>query len=529
MKKRFNITGTCFPEQHFMADTSGKFIKIIDLVKSGEYFTIHRPRQYGKTTMLETIGNYLRQSDEWLVFNTSFEGIGTDPFLSPAAFCATFIRLLEKQMLAFDHHELAAFLKGESKQVDTLEELSDSVSRFALLANRKLVLMIDEVDKSANNQLFFDFLGMLRNKYLNRHLKTEPTFHSVVLAGLHDIKTLKAKIHASSASQPKEGSYNSPWNIAADFEVDMNFYPHEIAPMLDDYSQERGLTMDVPAVAERLFYYTSGYPFLVSALCKITDEKLLPAKTERTWTVEDIDTAADRLIKSERSNTNFDSLIKNLENSADLYNLVFRLIIENEPIGYNTYDPVIYHGILHGIFRNGQGLNIHNRIYREVIGNYMASNLTTSGRNVEAPFADAYILPGNVLNLEKLLRRFQEFMKEQYSKKDRDFLERNGRLIFLAFLQPILNGKGYAFKEPELSEERRLDIAITFSNHKYVVELKIWHGKELHKKGLTQLAGYMERQHLDTGYLVIFDHSEVKNWHNDWLDAGVKRVFAVWV
>jgi hypothetical protein len=52
MKKRFNVTGVCFPEQHYMADTSAKFARILDMVEEGLYFTINRPRQYGKTTML---------------------------------------------------------------------------------------------------------------------------------------------------------------------------------------------------------------------------------------------------------------------------------------------------------------------------------------------------------------------------------------------------------------------------------------------------------------------------------------------
>jgi len=45
-------------------------------------------------------------------------------------------------------------------------------------------------------------------------------------------------------------------------------------------------------------------------------------------------------------------------------------------------------------------------------------------------------------------------MKKEYSKKDLPFLERNGRLIFLAFLKPIINGKEYDFKEVQISEEK---------------------------------------------------------------------------
>jgi len=47
MDKKFNITGTCIPQTHYMADTSGKIRQIVAMVEAGEYFTINRPRQYG--------------------------------------------------------------------------------------------------------------------------------------------------------------------------------------------------------------------------------------------------------------------------------------------------------------------------------------------------------------------------------------------------------------------------------------------------------------------------------------------------
>ncbi|MEQ1746554.1 MAG: AAA family ATPase [Saprospiraceae bacterium] len=524
MEKRFNITGTCFPERHYMADVSAKFNTALRLVMNGEYFAINRPRQYGKTTMLEALSRELSKSDEWLVFKISFEGIGSTPFENAPAFCGTFLRLLETQMKNWHHDDLAAFLKNESGHVKTMEELSASVTAFAHETGRKLVLLIDEVDKSSNSQIFLDFLGMLRNKFLNRHEWTDHTFHSVVLAGLHDVKSLKSKIRPD-----EDAKYNSPWNIASDFDVDMSLQPHEIVPMLEDYSQERGVKMDAPAIADALFFYTSGYPFLVSALCKITDEKLLPEKTEQTWTLEDIETAANRLVKSERSNTNFDSLIKNLENDPDLYDLTFRLVIDNEAFSFNVHDPLIYKGIQHGIFRNGGRLHIHNQIYFEIISNYMVSKLLTQGKSLDLQTADPYLMPGNVLNFEKVLLKFQQLLREEYSRKDKDFLERYGRLLFLAFLKPILNAKGYTFKEPEISEERRLDIAVTFYQHKYVVELKIWRGEEAHQRGIAQLAAYLDRQHLAEGYLVIFDRRGDKTWKHEWITIEGKQVFAVWV
>ncbi|MFT8344000.1 MAG: AAA family ATPase, partial [Clostridium beijerinckii] len=52
MGKKFNITGTCIPDKHYMVDTSNKIEKILKLIDNEEYFIINRPRQYGKTTSL---------------------------------------------------------------------------------------------------------------------------------------------------------------------------------------------------------------------------------------------------------------------------------------------------------------------------------------------------------------------------------------------------------------------------------------------------------------------------------------------
>ena len=52
MTKKFNITGTCYPALHYMADISAK---LQGGYGYGGYFTINRPRQYGKTTMLAAL------------------------------------------------------------------------------------------------------------------------------------------------------------------------------------------------------------------------------------------------------------------------------------------------------------------------------------------------------------------------------------------------------------------------------------------------------------------------------------------
>lgn len=89
--------------------------------------------------------------------------------------------------------------------------------------------MIDEVDKSSDNQIFLSFLGLLREKYLKCQQGKDDTFQSVILAGVYDVKTLKLKLHPQ-----EESKYNSPWNIAVDFYMDMSFSAKDIQGMLQE-------------------------------------------------------------------------------------------------------------------------------------------------------------------------------------------------------------------------------------------------------------------------------------------------------
>ncbi|MEQ1745497.1 MAG: AAA family ATPase [Saprospiraceae bacterium] len=519
MAKKFNITGVCLPDQHYMADVSGKFNAIVNLVGEGEYFIINRPRQYGKTTMLHRLAVVLNQTGEYLCLRISFEGIGDTAFQSEEGLAPMFFRQLARYASRIDT-ELSDWLTERSKQLADLEDLSQAISDLVKKSGRKVVVLIDEVDKSSNNQLFLHFLGLLRDKYLER--AEEGTFHSVVLAGVHDVKSLKLKLRPEA-----EAKYNSPWNIATDFKVDMNLHPLEIEPMLREYAADRDVAMDTRLMAERLFYYTSGYPFLVSKLCKMFDEEMLPQKTARTWTVEDVEIAVQQLVRE--SNTNFENVIKNLENNPELYQIVFNVLVKGEHEDYNLHDPLVNLGLLHGFFKNGWGIRIHNRVYEELIFNYMTSRAKSDLLMTHQNTGHYFYAPNNRLNLEAVLLRFQAFLREEYSRKDRDFLERQGRLIFLAFIKPIINGHGYSFKEPQISEERRLDVVVTFHQHKYVAELKIWRGPEAHQTGLDQLADYLDSLALQEGYLLIFDHSAAKMWQNERIEHQGKKIFAVWV
>lgn len=490
------------------------------MVEGGEYFIINRPRQYGKTTMLYFIGEALRTMEDFIPVEMNFQGIDEQWHQSDQAFAQMFFTQLSN-FLEFQQPQVMPFLEKEKDGIKDMGSLAQFITKLVHRINKKLVLIIDEVDASSTYQPFLNFLGMLRAKYLARLKPQHATFHSIVLAWVHDIKTLKHKIRSS-----KESDYNSPWNIAADFKVRMSFNPAEITPMLEDYSKAEGVAMDIPTLAEQLYYYSSGYPFLVSKLCKIIAEDILPNKAEKSWTNKDLESAVQLLLKE--NNTNFDSLIKNLENSPDLYDLVYRVIIEGDAIPFNQHNPTIHLGVLYGVFKPNTQIKIHNRVYEQLIYNYLASKALTNIKT-DYLFSSHFQLENNALDMKAVLLKFQQFMKEQHSNKNRDFLEDQGRLIFLSFFAPIINGQGYSFKEVQTSLEKRLDVVVTYFQHRYIIELKRWYGIKAHQQGLDQLAEYLDIHGVKQGYLVIFDTRQEKDWTQKSISHNGKEIFAVWV
>ena len=102
-----------------------------------------------------------------MVISISFEGIGDIVFSSEEKFVAELINLINDTLDCVDEN-LSEIFRKLSLEVSTLPNLSRMISKFLKKLDKEVILIIDEVDKSSDNQIFLNFLGMLRNKYLDR-------------------------------------------------------------------------------------------------------------------------------------------------------------------------------------------------------------------------------------------------------------------------------------------------------------------------------------------------------------------------
>lgn len=516
--RSFNTTGVCIPEKHYMVDISERIQEIAGLVDDGKYFSINRARQYGKSTTIAALSQFLSQ--KYTVISLDFQSISAAGYKTEQGFVQEFARLLinkAKENVAIPETVFATLedyvARNDNKA--KLGELFDVIKQWCAVSEKELVLIIDEVDSVSNNQVFVDFLAQLREGYIQRDAAGIPAFKSVIMAGVTDVKHLRSKIR-----DDEQHKVNSPWNIAADFNVNMSLTKDGIRKMLDEYAHDHGFSMDANEISQELVDYTNGYPFLVSRLCQIIDERLLNNifdSYKEAWTRNGMDEAVKSIL-IER-NTLFESLVGKLINYPNIKSLVKSILMEGLSIPYNGYQEEISQMQMYGFVRNNNGyVAISNRIYETFLYNYYLSEEIISSNEFYKKSAlgkNKFVVDGK-LNLRLILESFIRDYTEICGPLVEPFKEKDGREQFLLYLKPIINGTGNYYIEAQTRNQRRTDVIIDYLGQRYIIEMKIWHGDRYNADGEKQICDYLDYFNLQTGYMLSFNFNQKKK-------VGVER------
>ena len=93
MTKYFNTEGSCKPKEHYMVKLDDRLEMTKNLlINRKKYFVINRGRQYGKTTTLRALEEYLK--DDYIVLSLDFQQLGTEDFADEATFAYAFADIL---------------------------------------------------------------------------------------------------------------------------------------------------------------------------------------------------------------------------------------------------------------------------------------------------------------------------------------------------------------------------------------------------------------------------------------------------
>ena len=487
MSKIFNTSAVCRPEIHYMVDLSDRLEQIKKMVDRGDYFTINRARQYGKTTMLRALGSFL--AENYVVVSLDFQMMSQSDFEKESSFSE-------------------AFAREVLEEIANIEEVSvEIITRLQRLADGK-------EGKGRLAELFLDFLAQLRGAYINRDKR--PAFQSVILAGVYDVKNIKQRLRPDG-----EHRVNSPWNIAADFLLDMNFSVKDISGMLAEYESDYQTGMDIKEIAQFIYDYTSGYPVLVSRICKLMDERITGSEgyfdRKLVWTKEGVLEAVKILLIEK--NTLFESITGKLADYPRLRELVYSLLFTGRKISYNPLSPSIEIAEMFGFIKNFRGdAVISNRIFETVLYNLFLSEEMLDSEEYRTALQERnqFIQNGH-LNMKLILEKFVVHWGDLYSSADEKFIEDNARKFFLLYLKPIINGTGNYYIEAQTRDNKRTDVIIDYCKEQFVIEMKIWRGNAYHERGEKQLAEYLEYYHLNKGYMLSFNFNKKKQ-------TGVKEI-----
>lgn len=507
MRKFFNTDGYCDPELHYMVNLSSRLNEIKSMVDAGKYFTVNRARQYGKTTILTALSDFLR--DDYEVISLDFQTISYADFNSEQNFVAAFsgeLLACTAQLPEEIREKLLIYCNSQPRET-TLSVLFRTLSELCKISQRKIVLIIDEIDTATNNQVFIDFLAQLRAYYLKR--RRTPVFQSVILAGVYDVRNVKRKIR--SEDEHKE---NSPWNIAADFLVNMSFSTDDIAGMLSEYEADCHTKMDILKMAALLYDYTSGYPYLVSRLCMFMDERI----SGNAWTKEGLLTSVKMLL--EENNSLFQSLMNKLTDFPELNQVILRLLFQGQSIAYNPDDVAVLNARMFGFVKvKNSVVLLANRIFEMRLYNKFLLDFKEQNNDIYTKSScqkNQFIVNGH-LNVRLVLEKFIETFDYLYGDQNEAFLEDTGRKYFMLFLRPIINGTGNCYVEAQTRNRERMDLVIDYCGEQSIIEMKIWHGNAYNERGEKQLSDYLDYFHLKKGYMLSFNFNRKK-------EIGIKEI-----
>lgn len=492
MTKRFNTTGSCNPERHYMVNIDDKLEQIMDLIDEGLYFTINRARQFGKTTTMKRLQKNLEE--DYYVYFISFE-TDADMFSSAEEFCKGFFSKLSK---SFNIKHSQNEYWNRDFNCKNFENLAAVIRNFCSKLDKPVVLMIDEVDKSTNNQLFLNFLGMMRNMYLDRDTQgMNSTFHSVILTGVYDVKNLKLKINDN-----EEIKYNSPWNIAVRFNVDMTLSAEGIKGMLDEYEMDHHTGMDTQVIADEIRKFTSGYPILVSYICSLIHEEF-----EGDWTIDNVRKA----VKWINGSNLLDDATKNLENHPNLKKMMKDILLYEKEILFELDVPTIRLANMFCLIKKDDvgHVAIHNLVIEQKLYSYFMAEQSLNN-DTKLSTNRSIFIRDNKLNMPLVIERFKELLEAEPQSADADFLEKHGRLLFLCYLKPIINGNGFFYIDPETRNDGRMNILVSFEKEEFIIELKNWRGTKYEQQGKDQVAEFAKAHGKKKAYLITFSFLKEK-------------------
>ena len=495
MKRFFNVAGPCLPEKHYMIPPDRRLGQIRELIDKESFFIIHAPRQTGKTTLIRSLSRKLTSEGKYAAVTVSLES-----FTQPD------VKEMIPQVLAAIREEASIQLPEElHPPAETTFSHNPHIGLKTFLRTwssqipRPLVLLLDEAD-ALPGEVLTSVLRQLRDGYTSR---PAPFPQSVCLVGMRDLRDYRIKVRDNSNSL----GTSSPFNIKDESLTLRSFTAEEVSELLEQHTEETGQVFEKDARA-KIFHLTQGQPWLVNALANQLTTHYAALVPDRAQSVTRDHVLQAKEILIERRDTHLDSLVDKLRDKR--VKSVIEPILIGETAGGEVYDDAFSYTLDLGLVAVRYGKRqIANPIYAEIIPRVLTYMLQTSIDEEPA----WYVAEDGTLDMVKLINGFIEFWRRhgEVLLKGMKFQEASPHLVFMAFLQRIVNAGGVIEREFALGT-MRADLFLKYGGREDVIEIKLQRTSYTLPDGLKQVSKYAKKLGRDTGYLVIFDPGSKLEW-----------------
>ncbi len=489
MSRFFNTEGPCRPERHYMLPPEARAGGIRRLVEQERYFILHAPRQTGKTTTLLALLDELRGQGVIALRASLLTSRGTPAVEAAEPLWLTAIEdaadSLPMSERPPDHRRFLDRAPGS--------RLQGWLSAWAQAVTRPIVLVLDEAD-SVQGEAMLSLLAQLRNGYEIRGPGRFPV--SIALVGLRNLRDYVTGERGRSLTP------GSPFNVITSVTL-RNFTRDEVAALYGQHSADTGQVFEREAV-DAAFTWTEGQPYLVCALAAVATEELVPDRA-RPVTALDIERARERLIRDRV--THLDNLAERIKEER-VARVLTPILLGAPTYTVDTGSDDFRYCVDLGLVRAQPEIGISNPWYREVLLRALGE-----ARQVDAP-TRSWVREGR-LDVAGLIDAFLEWWPQHAEVlRERDqspYREAVPHIVFLAFLQRVVNGGGSVQREFALGRGR-VDVLVSYGAERHVIELKRVTSRDALERVLEdaarQTTDYAAPLGLREAWILVFDERD---------------------
>ena len=230
--KKFNTTGPCFPDEHYMLPPLDRLPGVREFVTGDNYFVIHVPRQTGKTIALQALVGEINGKGGMFALYCTLESLQDERDVDKA-------NAAIRGLIVDNAVSSAAFPSGGESALAAPSiggprlAVRTALRRLCAAVGRPVVVFFDAVDCLVG-EVLISFLRQVRDGYVNRKMASFPK--SIALVGMVDVRNYKAQIRPDGQSLGQA----SPFNIISDDLLIPNFKEEDVGVLYGQHTAETG-------------------------------------------------------------------------------------------------------------------------------------------------------------------------------------------------------------------------------------------------------------------------------------------------